>query len=91
MTPQTEQPAADAPAPNPTPAAIAAPAARTRTDLVLEMLRRTSGATLDELTSATSRLPHTTRAALAGPRKKGHATDKRKRGEVTCYHLEGQA
>lgn len=86
-----EQPAADQPAPNPASAAIAAPAAHTKTALVLEMLRRTSGATLDELTSATSWLPHTTRAALTGLRKKGHAIDKRKRGEVTCYHLEGQA
>lgn len=69
----------------------ASPAARTKTALVVEMLRRVSGATLDELTSATSWLPHTTRAALTGLRKKGHAIDKRKRGAVTCYHLEGQA
>lgn len=55
------------------------------------MLRRESGATLDELTGATSWLPHTTRAALTGLRKKGHAIDKRKRGEVTCYHLGSQA
>lgn len=91
MTPPREQHAADVPPPNPASAAIAAPAAHTKTALVLEMLRRTSGATLDELTSATSWLPHTTRAALTGLRKKGHAIDKRKRGEVTCYHLEGQA
>ncbi|HWV13143.1 MAG TPA: DUF3489 domain-containing protein [Sphingobium sp.] len=67
------------------------PGAHTKSALVLEMLRRTSGATLDELTSATSWLPHTTRAALTGLRKKGHAIEKRKRGAVTCYHLEGQA
>lgn len=90
IAPAPEQPAA-APAANPAPAAIAAPAAHTKTALVLDMLRRTSGATLDELTSATSWLPHTTRAALTGLRKKGHAIDKRKRGEVTCYHLAGQA
>lgn len=59
----------------------------TKTALLLEMLRRESGATLDELTGATSWLPHTTRAALTGLRKKGHAIDKRERGEVTCYHL----
>lgn len=64
--------------------------AHTKTALVVEMLRRESGATLDELTGATSWLPHTTRAALTGLRKKGHAIDKRKRGAVTCYHLEGQ-
>ena len=62
-----------------------------QTALVVEMLRRESGATLDELTGATSWLPHTTRAALTGLRTKGHDIDRRKRGAVTCYHLEGQA
>ena len=62
-----------------------------QTALVVEMLRRESGTTLDELTGATSCLPHTTRAALTGLRTKGHDIDKRKRGAVTCYHLEGQA
>ena len=66
---------------------LGSPGAHTKTALVVEMLRRDSGATLDELTGATSWLPHTTRAALTGLRKKGHAIDKRKRGEVTCYHL----
>lgn len=84
---------------DPTPAAAppeaakrpSGPGAHTKSAMVLEMLRRTSGATLDELTSATSWLPHTTRAALTGLRKKGYAIEKRKRGAVTCYHLEGQA
>lgn len=67
------------------------PGAHTKSALVLQMLRRETGATLDELTSATGWLPHTTRAALTGLRKKGRAIDKRKRGAVTCYHLEGQA
>ncbi|MFD1104046.1 DUF3489 domain-containing protein [Sphingobium olei] len=61
--------------------------AQTKAALVLAMLEREGGATLDELTSATSWLPHTTRAALTGLRKKGHDIDRRKRGDVTCYHL----
>lgn len=61
--------------------------AQTKAALVLAMLEREGGATLDELTSATSWLPHTTRAALTGLRKKGHDIDQRKRGDVTCYHL----
>ena len=69
----------------------ATPGANTKSALVLSMLRRESGATIDELTHATSWLPHTTRAALTGLRQKGHVIEKRKRGEVTCYHLEGQA
>lgn len=63
------------------------PAAHSKTALVLQMLTRECGATLDELIAATSWLPHTTRAALTGLRKKGHGIDRRKRGEVTCYHL----
>lgn len=63
------------------------PAAHTKTALVLQLLTRETGATLDELIAATSWLPHTTRAALTGLRKKGHGIDRRKRGEVTCYHL----
>lgn len=90
--PQTEAETSGADAPTATPAAHPLPpAAHTKSALVLEMLRRESGATLDELTGATSWLPHTTRAALTGLRKKGHAIDKRKRGEVTCYHLGSQA
>lgn len=64
---------------------------QTKSALVLEMLRREAGATLSELASATNWLPHTTRAALTGLRKKGHSIEKRRRGEVSCYHLGSQA
>ena len=36
-------------------------------------------------------LPHTTRAALTGLRKKGHAVDKFKRDDVTCYRIAAVA
>jgi hypothetical protein len=80
------------PQPSPvTDAAPSAPATGTKTALVIGLLLRDSGATLDELTGATSWLPHITRAALTGLRKRGYAIEKRKRGEVSCYHLEAQA
>jgi hypothetical protein len=63
----------------------AAPAKQTKAGLVLEMLQREQGATLDELVAATGWLSHTTRAALTGLRKKGHQIDKGKRGDTTCY------
>jgi hypothetical protein len=47
---------------------------------VLTLLRRTEGATLDELVAATGWLPHTTRAALTGL-KKGH--------QITRIKVEG--
>ncbi len=59
----------------------------TKAALVLKMLQRDDGATLAELTAATNWLPHTTRAALTGLRKKGHSIDKGKRGDTTCYRI----
>jgi len=52
----------------------AAPSARagTKAALLMDLLSREGGATLDDLTRATGWLPHTVRAALSGLRKKGH-------------------
>ena len=41
--------------------------------LVIELLERADGATIVDLTQATGWLPHTTRAALTGLRKRGYA------------------
>jgi hypothetical protein len=41
--------------------------------LVIEYLQRADGATIIDLTEATGWLPHTTRAALTGLRKRGCA------------------
>jgi hypothetical protein len=74
--------------PAPTPPTEPAPAQlkkQTKANLVLEMLQRSEGATLEELVAATGWLPHTTRAALTGLRKKGRQIDKGKRADVTCY------
>ena len=71
------------------PAPAAAPAKKpTKSGLVLDMLRREEGATLHDLVTATGWLPHTTRAALTGLRKKGHAIAKGKRADTTCYKIE---
>lgn len=53
-----------------------------KTGLVLGLLQRPEGATIDQLVAATGWLPHTTRAALTGLRKKGRA--------VTSEKVEGQ-
>ena len=54
---------------------------------VLALLGRDEGATLAELITATGWLPHTTRAALTGLRKKGHVLARSKREGATCYRL----
>lgn len=58
---------------------------------VLSLLQREEGATLDEMVAATGWLPHTTRAALTGLRKKGHAVAKDKRGDTTRYRIAPRA
>lgn len=53
--------------------ASAAPVMKeSKTARVLEMLKCPDGATLDQLIAATGWLPHTSRAAMTGLRKKGH-------------------
>ena len=65
-----------------------APVARTsKTSAVVALLQRDGGATLPELIAATGWLPHTTRAALTGLRKKGHSVDRGKRDNATCYRI----
>lgn len=59
--------------------------------MVLGMLQRDDGATLAELVTATGWLPHTTRAALTGLRKKSHQIEKGKRGEETVYRIVSAA
>ena len=58
---------------------------------MLALLGREDGATLPDLIAATGWLPHTTRAALTGLRKKGHTLEKFKRGDLTCYRIASVA
>jgi hypothetical protein len=55
------------------PARAAAPRDGSKLALMIELLRRADGATIIDLTHATGWLPHTTRAALTGLRKRGYA------------------
>ena len=55
------------------PATTAAPVKpQSKTDLVLSLLQRSDGATIEQLVASTGWLAHTTRAALTGLKKKGH-------------------
>ena len=72
----------------PTPAAEpAAPAVPNKTATVITLLQREGGASLGDLVAATGWLPHTTRAALTGLRKKGHVIDKVKVEGTTTYRI----
>ena len=59
-----------------------------KSDLVIGLLQRTGGATLDEMVTATGWLPHTTRAALTGLKKKGHQLTSEKTDGVRRYRIE---
>lgn len=56
-------------------------------DAVVELLRRSGGATLGEITEATGWQPHSARAVLTGLRKKCHVLEKTKRDDATCYRI----
>jgi hypothetical protein len=71
---------ADHVAANPSPASR-----QTKATAMLALLQLEGGATLAELIAATAWLPHTTRAALTGLRKKGHDVQRSKRDDGTCY------
>ncbi|UNK80664.1 DUF3489 domain-containing protein [Sphingopyxis granuli] len=61
----------------------ASPNRPSKANLVLDLLMRSEGATLDQLVAATGWLPHTTRAALTELKKKGHV--------VTSDKVDGAA
>jgi hypothetical protein len=60
------------------PRPIAVPREGSKLAEVVGLLRRESGATIDQLAAAMGWLPHTTRAALTGLRKRGFGIDRRK-------------
>src|ERR1700730_11571858 len=60
----------------PAKATDGAPRPGSKQALVIEMLSREDGASLDALVKATGWLPHTTRAALTSLRKKGYALER---------------
>jgi hypothetical protein len=70
----------------------ALPRSGTKQALVIEMLCAKKGATLDTLIGATGWLPHTTRAALTGLRKRGFAIERtREDGSDSIYRIVSAA
>ena len=63
----------------------------TKIDTVLGLLSHPEGATIAQLVAATGWLPHTTRAALTGLKKKGHAVGSTKIDGTRLYRIEGSA
>lgn len=74
-----------------TDTASAEPKRSTKADLIVAMLTSVGGAALNELIAATGWLPHTTRAALTGLKKKGYTVTSEKHEGIRRYHIEGGA
>ena len=58
-----------------------------KNDKVIALLKRDGGASLAEITKATSWLPHSARAVLTGFRKKGFTIEKAKSDGVTRWSI----
>lgn len=63
----------------------------TKIGKIFALFSRKDGATLDEMVEATCWLPHTTRAAPTGLKKKGHTIERDKRDEKACYLITRSA
>ena len=63
----------------------------TKIDFVRGLLSRAEGATIAQLVAATGWLPHTTRAALTGLKKKGHTVVSVKIDGTRLYRIDGAA
>ena len=72
---------------------VATPRAKptSKIDQVIALLSLPNGATLNELVAATGWQPHSTRAALTGMRKKGHAVDSEKIDGIRRYRVSKPA
>ncbi|VWX60123.1 DUF3489 domain-containing protein [Sphingorhabdus sp. 109] len=64
---------------------------QTKSDKVIALLGRATGASLDEICKATSWQPHSARAFLTGLRKKGFELPREQRGdEGTAYRITAE-
>jgi hypothetical protein len=59
--------------------------APSKQECLAALLQRDEGATLDQMIATTGWLPHTTRAAMTGLRKKGYSIDSDKVDGVRTY------
>ena len=70
------------------PASIDEPRVGSKQALIIKLLTRKSGVTLETMIEATGWLPHTTRAALTGLRKRGYAVLlERQDGKPSLYRI----
>lgn len=65
----------------------AKPAPATKNQQVIDLLSRERGATLEELSTLATWLPHSTRSFMTGLKKKGHVIDSDKVDGIRRYRI----
>ncbi len=60
---------------------------QTKQAVILNLLRRAEGASIDDLTSAIGWQAHSVRAALTGLRKRGHDIERSVEGSASRYRI----
>jgi hypothetical protein len=79
-----------APKPSANSGVMPSPRAGSKLALVVKMLGRVHGVSIEDLTKATDWLPHTTRAVITGLRNKGYRVAiERNRDKKTVYRIVG--
>jgi hypothetical protein len=74
-----------------TPLGRSLPQEGSKQALIIAMLQKTKGASIEALMAATGWLPHTTRAALTGLRKRGFKIELTKKAAGSVYHIISQS
>ncbi len=69
------------------PATVSAPRPGSKTAELIGLLRRPNGATIGDIVATLNWLPHTSRAALTGLRKRGFAFDRRRLEDGTLAYI----
>ncbi len=81
-----------APKPSANSGAVPVPRAGSKLALVVKMLGRIHGVSIDDLTKATDWLPHTARAVITSLRNKGYRVEtERNQDKITVYRIVAQA
>jgi hypothetical protein len=88
--PKTSKAAKGTNKPNNSKPAPAKAKGENKTDKLITLLKREGGATLTDITGATSWLPHSARAMLTGLRKKGFTLDRTKVDGTTRYAITAE-
>jgi hypothetical protein len=68
--------------------AASAPRPGSKAAGIIHLLQQAQGATIDDLMAATGWLPHTTRAALSGLKKRGYKIARSRSERITRYKIE---